>query len=285
MNAPRMRAPVLRGFPGLGRTRVMGVVNVTPDSFSDGGAHPDVDSAVRHGLQLLNDGADLLDVGGESTRPGAHRVSEVEERRRVLPVVERLVAAGAVVSVDTMRASVARAALDAGAQLVNDVSGGLADPDMLPMVVEAEVPYVAMHWRGHSADMQTRARYDDVVAEVCAELSERRDAALAAGMDPQRLMLDPGLGFAKEPAHSWALLAALPELVALGAPLLVGASRKGFLGVLLADADGVPRPAAERDDATAAVTVLAARAGVWAVRVHDARASADAVRVVAAVGG
>ena len=278
-----MRAPVLRGFPGLGRTRVMGVVNVTPDSFSDGGAHPDTDSAVRHGLQLLTDGADLLDIGGESTRPGAERVGQAEERRRVLPVVERLAAAGAVVSVDTMRASVARAALDAGAQLVNDVSGGLADPDMLPMVVEAEVPYVAMHWRGHSARMQSRARYDDVVAEVCAELAARRDAALAAGMDPQRLLLDPGLGFAKEPVHSWALLAALPELVALGAPLLVGASRKGFLGALLADADGVPRPAGERDDATAAVTVLAAQAGAWAVRVHDVRASADAVRVVAAV--
>lgn len=274
---------LVRGFPGLGRTRVMGVVNVTPDSFSDGGAHPDADSAVRHGLQLLNDGADLLDVGGESTRPGAERVSETEERRRVLPVVERLAAAGAVVSVDTMRASVARAALDAGAQLVNDVSGGLADPDMLPAVVEAEVPYVAMHWRGQSADMQSRARYDDVVREVCDELLARREAALAAGMDPQRLLLDPGLGFAKEAGHSWALLAALPSLVDLGAPLLVGASRKGFLGALLADADGVPRPAPERDDATAAVTVLAARAGAWAVRVHDVRASADAVRVVAAV--
>ena len=274
---------VLRGFPGLGRTRVIGVVNVTPDSFSDGGAHPDADSAVRHGLQLLNDGADLLDVGGESTRPGAERVSETEERQRVLPVVERLAAAGAVVSIDTMRASVARAALGAGAQLVNDVSGGLADPDMLPTVVEAEVPYVAMHWRGHSADMQSRARYDDVVAEVCAELAARRDAALAAGMDAQRLLLDPGLGFAKEAAHSWALLAALPSLLDLGAPLLVGASRKGFLGALLADADGVPRPPSERDDATAAVTVLAAQAGAWAVRVHDVRASADAVRVVAAV--
>ena len=276
---------VVRGFPGLSRTRVMGVVNVTPDSFSDGGAHPDADSAVRHGLQLLTDGADLLDVGGESTRPGAERVSEAEERRRVLPVVERLAAAGAVVSVDTMRASVARAALDAGAQLVDDVSGGLADPDMLPAVVEAEVPYIAMHWRGHSVDMQSRARYDDVVAEVCAELAARRDAALAAGMDPQRLLLDPGLGFAKEAEHSWALLRALPKLVDLGAPLLVGASRKGFLGALLADADGVPRPARERDDATAAVTVLAAQAGAWAVRVHDARASADAVRVVAAVCG
>jgi dihydropteroate synthase len=274
---------LLRGFPGLGRTRVMGVVNVTPDSFSDGGEHFDADSAVRHGLRLLTDGADLLDVGGESTRPGAERVSEAQERRRVLPVVERLAAAGAVVSIDTMRASVAEAAVAAGAQLVNDVSGGLADPDMLPFVAQAEVAYAAMHWRGHSAQMQSRAHYDDVVAEVCDELLARREAAVAAGIDPQRLLLDPGLGFAKTAEHSWALLRQLPALAELGSPLLVGASRKGFLGALLADADGEPRPPAERDDATAAVTVLAAQAGAWAVRVHEARSSADAVRVVAAV--
>jgi dihydropteroate synthase len=275
--------PVLRGFPGLGRTRVMGVVNVTPDSFSDGGEHLDADSAIRHGLQLLNEGADLLDVGGESTRPGARRVPEGEERRRVLPVVEGLLAAGAVVSVDTMRAGVAEAALAAGAHVVNDVSGGLADPVMLPLVAEAEAVYVAMHWRGHSGDMQSRARYDDVVRDVCTELAARRDAALAAGIDPRRLLLDPGLGFAKTVQHSWSLLAALPALAALGQPLLVGASRKGFLGALLADPDGVPRPAQQRDAATAAVTVLAAQADVWAVRVHDVQPSADAVRVVAAV--
>lgn len=275
--------PALSGFPGLGRTRVMGVVNVTPDSFSDGGSFADAAAAVRHGLQLLDAGADLLDVGGESTRPGAERVPEAEELRRVLPVVQGLAAAGAVVSVDTMRASVAAAALEAGALLVNDVSGGLADPEMLPAVAAARVPYVAMHWRGHSVDMQSRARYDDVVREVCDELSERREAALEAGVDRARLLLDPGLGFAKSAGHSWALLRALPRLAALGQPLLVGASRKGFLGALLADADGTPRPAAERDDATAAVTVLAAQAGAWAVRVHDVRASADAVRVVAAV--
>jgi dihydropteroate synthase len=274
---------LLRGFPGLGRTRVMGVVNVTPDSFSDGGLHLDADSAVRHGLQLLTDGADLLDVGGESTRPGAERVSAAEERRRVLPVVERLAAAGAVVSIDTMRASVAEAAVAAGAQLVNDVSGGLADPDMLPFVAQAEVAYAAMHWRGHSAQMLSRAHYDDVVAEVCEELLARRDAAVDAGIDAQRLLLDPGVGFAKTAEHSWALLRQLPALAELGQPLLVGASRKGLLGALLADADGEPRPPAERDDATAAVTVLAAQAGAWAVRVHAARSSADAVRVVAAV--
>ena len=273
--------PVVAGFPDLGRTRVMGVVNVTPDSFSDGGLHLDPAQAVRHGRALLDEGADLLDVGGESTRPGAARVPSDEERARVLPVVEGLVAAGAVVSVDTMRASVAAAALDAGATLVNDVSGGLADPAMLPLVAERGCAYVAMHWRGHSADMQTRADYDDVVRDVTTELAARRTAALGAGVTADRLVLDPGLGFAKQAEHSWALLGALPELARLG-PLLVGASRKGFLGALLAGPDGAPRPAGGRDDATAAVTVLAASAGAWAVRVHAARASADAVRVVAA---
>ncbi len=258
------------------RTLVMGVVNVTPDSFSDG--YPDRGAAVRHGQQLLADGADLLDVGGESTRPGAGRVDEQEELQRVLPVVRELAADGALVSVDTTRASVAGAALEAGAQVVNDVSGGLADPAMLPLVADAGVPYVVMHWRGHSAAMQSRAQYADVVAEVCRELVQRRDAALAAGVAGERIVLDPGLGFAKEPEHSWALVRALPALAGLGHPLLVGASRKGFLGALL---DG--RPAAERDAATAAVTVLAAQAGAWAVRVHDVRSSADAVRVVAAV--
>lgn len=262
----------------------MGIVNVTPDSFSDGGQHPDAAGAVRHGLALLADGADLLDVGGESTRPGAERVSESEELRRVLPVVQALVAAGAAVSVDTMRASCASAAVDAGAVLVNDVSGGLADPQMLPTVAAAGVAYVAMHWRGHSSDMQSRASYGDVVAEVCAELADRRAAAVAAGIDRRRLLLDPGLGFAKDSEHSWSLLAALPQLAGQGSPLLVGASRKGFLGRLLASPGGQPRPVDERDAATAAVTVLAAQAGAWAVRVHDVRPSADAVRVVAAAG-
>jgi dihydropteroate synthase len=281
VSAPVVAPPVVAGFPDLGRTRVMGVVNVTPDSFSDGGRHLDPAAAVRHGRRLLDEGADLLDVGGESTRPGAGRVGEDEERARVLPVVEGLAAAGATVSVDTMRASVAAAALDAGAAMVNDVSGGLADPAMLPLVAERGCPYVVMHWRGHSADMQTRADYTDVVADVTAELAARRDAAVRAGVASDRLVLDPGLGFAKHADHSWALLGALDELARLG-PLLVGASRKGFLGRLLAAADGSPRPADERDDATAAVTVLAARAGAWAVRVHAVRASADAVRVVAA---
>ena len=258
-----MRPPALRGFPGLDRTRVMAVVNVTPDSFSDGGLARDPDTAVRLGLRALSAGADLVDVGGESTRPGAVRVPAAEELRRVLPVVRGLAQAGAVVSIDTTRASVALAALEAGAQLVNDVSGGLADPAMLPTVAEAEVPYVVMHWRGPSATMQDRARYGDVVDEVVAELRGRLDAAEAAGVDLQRVLVDPGLG----------------------CPLLVGASRKGFLGALLADSDGTARPPKERDAATAALTVVAAQAGAWAVRVHSVAASVDAVRVVAALDG
>ena len=258
----------------------MGVVNCTPDSFSDG--YPSTALAVRQGMTLLDQGADLIDVGGESTRPGSERVSAEQELRRVLPVVEQLAAAGAVVSVDTTRAGVAVAAIKAGAQLVNDVSGGLADDDMLDLVATLAVPYIAMHWRGHSADMQSRAVYGDVVAEVMSELTGRRDAALAAGISAQRLLLDPGLGFAKTGEHSWALLRALPELVDLGQPLLVGASRKRFLGELLGGR-AEPRPAAGRDNATAAITVLAAQAGAWAVRVHDVGPSADAVRVVAAV--
>ena len=256
-------------FTPIGRTRVMGVVNATPDSFSE--AH--LLDAVAHGRRLLAEGADLLDVGGESTRPGAERVGEQDELDRVLPVVTALCADGAVVCVDTTRASVAAAAVGAGAVLVNDVSGGLADEQMLPFVARAAVGYVAMHWRGHSADMQSRALYDDVVAEVCCELTDRRDAAEAAGI--AQLVLDPGLGFAKEADHNWALLRRLDAIQSLGCPVLIGASRKAFLGALLAG-----RPAAGRDAATAAVTVLAAQAGAWAVRVHDVAASADAVRVV-----
>ena len=275
-----MNAPDVAGFPGIGRCRVMGVINVTPDSFSDGGSFADTDTAVKHGLQLLAEGADILDVGGESTRPGADRVDAETERRRVEPVVAELVAAGAVVSVDTMRASTAAVALAAGARIVNDVSGGLADPDLPRVVADAGVPYVVMHWRAHSDRMQDHAHYDDVVAEVTAELCERIDAVVAAGVAPEQVVLDPGLGFAKTAEHNWALLARLDALMALGRPVLVGASRKSFLGALLADGEQ-PRPVDERDDATAAVTALAARAGAWAVRVHDVRASADAVRVAA----
>lgn len=274
---------VVPGLPAPGRCLVMGVVNVTPDSFSDGGRWLEPDAAVAHGLALLEQGADLLDVGGESTRPGARRPAAEEELRRVLPVVRGLVAAGAVVSVDTMRADVAERCVGEGAALVNDVSGGLADPAMAGAVVRAGVPYVAMHWRGPSDTMQQRADYADVVADVRDELAARVAALTAAGVDPARLVLDPGLGFAKRAGHSWPLIAHLDVLAALGLPLLVGASRKGFVGSLLAGPDGRDREPAGRDDATSAITVLAAVAGAWCVRVHEVRASADAVRVVAAV--
>lgn len=263
----------------------MGVVNVTPDSFSDGGRWFDAELAVKHGLELLAAGADLVDVGGESTRPGAARVDEAEELRRVIPVVRELTAAGAVVSVDTMRAAVAEQAVDVGARLVNDVSGGAADPAMIPMVAAARVPFVVMHWRGQSIDMNNRAVYTDVVGEVVAELRESLDRAVAGGIDPDHIVIDPGLGFAKNTEHDLALVAHLGRLQELGRPVLVAASRKRFLGQVLAAEAGDPPPARERDAATAAVSAIAARAGAWAVRVHEVRASADAVRVARAVEG
>ncbi|WP_405582921.1 dihydropteroate synthase [Streptomyces sp. NBC_01190] len=273
-----------RGLPEWDRCAVMGVVNVTPDSFSDGGRWFDHEQAVKHGLDLVAQGADLVDVGGESTRPGAKRVSEAEELRRVLPVVRGLVAAGVLVSVDTMRASVAEQAVTAGARLVNDVSGGLADPAMIPAVAAAGVPFVVMHWRGQSIDMNNRAVYEDVLAEVLGELRTALDRAVAGGVAPERIVLDPGLGFAKTAGHDLTLLAHLDRLQDLGRPLLVAASRKRFLGRVLADEAGDPPPARERDAATAAVTAIAARDGAWAVRVHEVRASADAVRVARAIG-
>jgi len=272
---------VVEGLPNPGRCLVMGVINVTPDSFSDGGAFADADSAIKHGRQLLAAGADLIDVGGESTRPGAQRVDAAEEMSRVLPVIGALAGVGAVVSIDTMRAETAEAALAAGARMVNDVSGGLADPELPLLVARARVPYVVMHWRGHSDEMQEHTSYDDVVADVCTELAARLDAVTAAGVAAERVILDPGLGFAKLPEHNWSLLARLSELHVLGRPVLVGASRKSFLGAMLDD--GRPRPVSDRDDATAAVTAAAALAGAWAVRVHDVRANADAVRVAAAL--
>lgn len=273
----------LPGLPVLDRCAVMGVVNVTPDSFSDGGLWLDPAKAVAHGLDLVARGADLVDVGGESTRPGAVRVTEAEELRRVVPVVTELARAGAVVSVDTMRASVAAAAVAAGARVVNDVSGGLADPEMARVVAETGAPFVVMHWRGQSADMDALAVYDDVVADVVRELTARVEDLLAAGVKQEQLILDPGLGFAKTAEHNWALLGRLDALTALGRPVLVAASRKRFLGTLLANPEtGELRPARQRDDATAAVSVLSARAGAWAVRVHDVSGTADAVRVVAA---
>src|SRR3954452_5058581 len=278
-------APQVLGLPVLDRCRVFAIVNVTPDSFSDGDQHHDTAAAVRHGLAMLNAGADILDVGGELTRPGAARISVEAELARVVPVVEQLAAAGALVSVDTMRSEVASAALAAGARIVNDVSGGLADPELPRLVADARVPYVLMHWRGPSETMQAQAVYGDVVAEVRAELSARLDAVVAAGVDPEQVVLDPGLGFAKTAEHNWALLAGLSSLMELGRPLLVGASRKAFLGRLLAVSPDDPRPVDEREDATTAVTALAAEAGVWGVRVHQPKASADAVLVAQAIRG
>ena len=266
----------------------MGVVNVTPDSFSDGGQWFGADAAIQHGLDLVAQGADIVDVGGESTRPGAQRISQEEELRRVGPVVTELVKAGVPVSIDTMRAEVADFALAAGAVLVNDVSGGLADPQMPALVAAAGASYVVMHWRGHSHDMYSRAVYDDVVREVRDELTQRVETAVAAGVDPARIVVDPGLGFGKHPEHNWPLLASLRTVGALAGrsfPVLVGTSRKGFLGTLLADQDGTPRPFADRDEATVATTALAAAAGAWCVRVHQVPANADAVRVAAAWQG
>ncbi len=269
----------VEGLPQPGRCLVMGVVNVTPDSFSDGGRWFEQPAAIEHGLALLAEGADVIDVGGESTRPGAERPSAEEEMSRTIPVVEALTAAGAVVTIDTMRPAVARAAVQAGAVAVNDVSGGLGDDEMLAAVAELETPYICMHWRGHSAHMQDQARYDDVVAEVAGQLAARIQASLAAGIAPGRLAIDPGLGFAKTGEHNWSLLRRLESLHTLGHPILVGASRKTFLGALLADESGDPRPALERDAASAALSVLAALCGAWCVRVHDVRRSIDAVRV------
>lgn len=264
-----------------GRPLVMGVVNVTPDSFSDGGAWFTPEAAVAHGHELVAQGADLLDIGGESTRPGAERPSAEEEQRRVLPVVEEL---GSLVpvSVDTMRADVAAAALDAGAVLVNDVSGGLADPDMAPLVAARRVPFVAMHWRGHSHDMQARAHYDDVVEEVTAELAARVEALVAAGIRPADIVLDPGFGFAKLAHHNWELLRRLEELIAVGHRVLIGTSRKGFLGLVGRTPDTV-RPPLGRDVATAATSLYAAQRGVWAVRVHDVAGTVDALDVADAL--
>lgn len=283
---PVLGRPVryVAGLPTPPRCLVMGIVNVTPDSFSDGGSWLHPVAAVEHARSLVAAGADIVDVGGESTRPGAERPSAGEELARMLPVVSALSAGGVVVSVDTMRADVARRAVHEGAALVNDVSGGLADDAMLATVADLDVPYVTMHWRGHSRSMQQRASYDDVVGEVGAELAERAAAATAAGVAADRLVLDPGIGFAKSRDHNWALHRHIDAFHTLGFPLLVGPSRKTFLGELLGSPDGTPRPPGERDDATAALSTLAAVAGVWCVRVHDVGRSADAVRVAARFG-
>lgn len=272
--------------PTARTTRVMGIVNVTPDSFSDGGRWDTTEAAVAHGRRLLEQGADVLDIGGESTRPGATRPLVAEELDRVVPVIRELAADGAAVSVDTMRAEVASAALGAGARIVNDVSGGLADPRILDVVAESDATYVAMHWRAHADRMRDFTDYspDGVVVSVRRELGERLDAVLAAGIPRERVVLDPGLGFAKQPRHNWQLLAAIDDLRELGCPLLVGASRKSFLGSLL-PVDGSPRPVGEREHAHVALVALLAVRGVEHLRVHDVRATRDALAVVEAMAG
>lgn len=265
------------------RVVVMGVLNVTSDSFSDGGRYLDHDAAIAHGVLLSKAGADIIDVGGESTRPGSTRVEPEIEAARVAPIIADLVAEGITVSVDTMRAAVASAAIEAGASVVNDVSGGRADADMAAVVASAKVPWILMHWLSAAEYVHTGsvAHYDDVVGEVRSELLTQVDAAVAAGVDPADLVLDPGLGFAKNAEHNWALLAALPAFIQLGFPILIGASRKRFLGSLLADEAGI-RPPDGREVATAVISALAATHGAWGVRVHDVRGSCDALAVAEA---
>ena len=267
------------GLP-TGRCLVMGVINVTPDSFSDGGKWLDAKTAIAHGVDLVDGGADIVDVGGESTRPGALRIDADEELRRVIPVVKALAAQGILISVDTMRATVAQQSLDAGALIINDVSGGRADPDMFGVAARSGKPLVLMHWREHSRAMQNNTHYDDVVADVIAELRIQIEAAHAAGIADDNLIVDPGLGFSKTGEQNWTVLRHLDAFAELGYPLLVAASRKRFLGELLADGESF-RPTDEREAATVALSTLAAEHGAWCVRVHEPAASADAVRVIA----
>lgn len=259
--------------------RIIGVINVTPDSFSDGGRWVDTKQAIDHGMQLLAEGADILDVGGESTRPGAIRVDQDEELRRVIPVITELANQGATISIDTMRSEVAQAAVKAGARIINDVSGGRADTSMIKIAADLDVPFVIMHWRGHSVDMQSKTHYGDVVADVITELCEQIDQALTTGIRNENIIIDPGLGFSKTGEHNWKILQHLDEFIAMNYPVLVAASRKRFLGELLADGDEL-RDVADREDATAAISALSAWAGAWGVRVHNVRASADAIKVV-----
>jgi dihydropteroate synthase len=241
---------------------IMGILNVTPDSFADGGRHNDFDAAVARGLEMIAEGVDIIDIGGESTRPGADRVSEAEEIERTIPVITELAKHGARISIDTMRASTAEAAIKAGASIINDVSGGLADPNMLHTAARLQVPYIAMHWRGHSKDMNSKAIYGDVVSDVISELQERISAALDAGIQSGNLIIDPGLGFAKEAEHNWKIIDSIDKFVELGYPVLIGASRKRFLGGESPD---------EREQATIELTKRLATTGIWAVRVHSVK--------------
>jgi dihydropteroate synthase len=248
---------------------VMGILNVTPDSFADGGLHYEESLAITHGLEMIEDGVDIIDVGGESTRPGADRISEEEEQVRVIPVIRELAKKGVVISIDTMRATTANLAVEAGASIVNDVSGGAADPDMFSTVAQLGCKYTLMHWRGHSKDMNEKAIYGDVVAEVIEEVTLQLDKALAAGVKRENIILDPGIGFAKNAEHNWEVLNRIDEFVALGYPVLIGHSRKRFLGGEHPD---------EREEATVAVTQSLVGKGIWAVRVHGVKANVKAAR-------
>ena len=260
-------------FP-VDRPVVMGILNVTPDSFADGGRFASFDAAVNRGLEMLTEGVDIIDIGGESTRPGSQRISSEEEMHRVLPVIKELSTSGAVISIDSKRALTAEAAVKAGALIVNDVSAGLSDPQMLSLVASLECPYIAMHSRGESVDMHARAIYKDVVIEVVNELADRVDASLAAGINPKNLILDPGIGFAKESEDNWAILKNLKAIMTLGYPVLIGASRKRFLGKLVG-----AEKADLRDSATIALTAILANSGIWGVRVHSVKPHRDAIEV------
>ena len=249
---------------------VMGILNVTPDSFADGGRHNDFEAAVQRAHEILAEGVDIIDIGGESTKPGAERLSEPEEFERVIPVIKELAKSGVCMSIDTMRASTAKAAIKAGAQIINDVSGGLADPDMLTTAAELQVPYIAMHWRGHSKDMNSLAVYDDVVKDVISELQERISAAIDAGIGKNKLIIDPGLGFAKDAQHNWDIIDSIDQFVAMGYPVLIGASRKRFLGGDNPD---------EREAATIRLTKRLSTSGIWGVRVHSVKPHKDGFKV------
>jgi dihydropteroate synthase len=249
---------------------VMGILNLTPDSFADGGRHNSFEAGVARGLEMIAEGVDIIDIGGESTRPGADRVNEIEEIERTIPVIKELAKHGTKISIDTMRATTAEAAIKAGASIINDVSGGLADPMMLQTAAGLKVPYIAMHWRGQSKDMNSKAIYNDVVREVISELQERISAALDAGIAPANLIIDPGLGFAKDADHNWAIIDAIDQFVAMGYPVLIGASRKRFLGGETPD---------EREQATIDLTKQLAPTGVWAVRVHSVKPHKEVLSV------
>jgi dihydropteroate synthase len=280
-----MSSPRILGLPDqlsrLHRTLVMGIINVTNDSFSDGGKHFDIDDALRKTHAMIIEGVDIIDIGGESTRPGAERISEQVERTRVIPLLREMVELGAIVSVDTMRSSIAEEAISAGASLINDVSGGLADPVMGEVIAATRVPYVAMHWRGHADHMNSLSHYKNVAHDVRDELAARIDGLLAQGVELEQIIIDPGLGFAKTPMHNWEILHDFKVFKDLGRPILVGASRKRFIGELLA-AEGADRALDERDNATIALSALVAHAGAWCVRVHEVLGSRDAVEVVSA---